>query len=408
MENKLFHRREVVYLWWRKKMDTINTIEDTEYLIALSNVLNIGPVSVRNLTQKFESAKNVFQQNLKELKHTGGLSQAAAEIILSKETFKVAEDEIKYCLKNDIQLIPYTSYKYPKRLKSHTDSPVVLFFKGQGDLNAARQIGIVGTRTPSAWGSKICEEIVDQLKDYEVTIYSGLAHGIDIAAHNQSLLAGLSTIGVVGHGLDMVYPYNHKQIASKMTEQGGLLSSFLHGEVPDRKNFPKRNKVLAGLIDALIVVETKIKGGSILTAEYAHEYDRTIYAVPGRLGDPLSAGCNRLIKDGKARIFDHAEDVARLFEWDNRTTSDYRSIQTSLLPSLSPLEQRVLNTLKIEEALKFDRISYETTIKSSKLTGVLLDLEFKKLIKSLPGSQYVIMPGISYMKVAEPRAIYHK
>jgi len=389
-------------------MEALPVIEETQYLLALSSIAHIGPITTRSLIQKYGSAREVFNQPKSALKRIIGLHKEAVECIHKKQTLSLAASEINYCLKHNIQLIPYTSSKYPKRLKMHADSPVVLFYKGKGSLNTRRNIGIVGTRTPTTWGKNICEQIVEQLSEYDVTIYSGLAHGIDVAAHHQCLKNNIPTIGVVGHGLGIIYPSGHYSTAERMLERGGILSSFLHDTGPDRVNFPKRNRVLAGMLDALVVVETKNKGGSMLTVNYAREYDRTVYAVPGRLGDPFSVGCNRLIKEGKARLLENASDIARLFEWESSSIKQPLAYQQSLIDSLSPMESNVLKVLKSEEALKLDKISYETSIKVNQLSGILLDLEFKKLVKSIPGSRYVKMPGTTYAQVAEPEVIYQK
>lgn len=386
-----------------------NKCAETELvnLIAISQVPYIGPIRGRELIRKAGSTSNIFHLSRQTLIKEFKLPESSAESILNKHCLSRAEEEVKYCKKNGITIIPYYSKLYPKRFGYLPDAPLVLYYQGSADLNDARTIGIVGTRTPSEWGKRICEHLIEQMIPYEATTISGLAHGVDIQAHLSSICKGIPTIAVLGHGLGRMYPSIHRKYAEEIKENGGLLSSYLHDTLPDRTNFPKRNKLIAGLADVLIVVETKAQGGSMITADFACQYNRPVFAVPGRLGDVQSAGCIHLIKAGKARIFDHVNDIASLMEWRRTNANTLEDYQLRIDPILSDEELKVVEVFAKADYISIDQISYQTGIQVSRLSGILLALEFKKAIRGGAGKKYSLMPGFQMLTAAEPQLKYH-
>jgi DNA processing protein len=306
----------------------------------------------------------------------------------SKAVLKRAEEEIKFIQKYKIQPLFFTDENYPARLKYCSDSPVMLYYKGNADLNKEKIIGIVGTRKPSEYGKEKTKELVEDLKSSNAIIISGLAYGVDICAHKTALDNGLETVGVLAHGLDRVYPQIHDKIAKKMIQQGGLLTDFMSGTNPDAVNFPKRNRIVAGLCDALVVVESKTKGGSLITATIAGSYNKDVFAFPGRAGDSLAEGCNGLIKRNKATLIENAADLLYAMQWEDTVKKKKPASQTSLLLNLSDDEKIVLQVIDNKKEIHIDEMSHTTQMPISKLAGLLLQLEFSNVIKSKPGKMY--------------------
>ena len=283
----------------------------------------------------------------------------------------------------------YTNPAYPKRLKELADAPSLLYYKGVQNLNAPRTVAIVGTRMASEYGKEITQNIVQELAKYDVVVISGLAYGIDIAAHKACLQNGVPTIGVMGSGIDIIYPFQHQKVALEMLEKGGLLTENTFGVKPDAPRFPERNRIIAGLCDALIVIETAQKGGTLITAEIAYSYNKEIYAVPGNLGLKSSEGSNKLIVQQKAQLFMSVSQIVQDLHWDEETPT-----QTNILPlNLSEDELEIVTVLLKDKELQMDELAWKTQIVISKLSSLLLMMEFKGLLKTMPGNKVKLTIG---------------
>ena len=365
-------------------------MNDLLYQVALTKIPLVGAVTAKNLVSYCGNAKAVFTARKKDLLKIPGIGEATAVNILSRNSLELAEDEIQFIVRNGIQPIYYLDPRYPRRLRHNNDAPIMLYFKGNADLNTKRVIGIVGTRTPTPQGISICEQIVEDLKPYNPLIISGLAYGIDGAAHKKCLEIGLPTLAVLGHGLSHLYPAQHRKIAAQMLENGGLLTEFASHVGPDRENFPMRNRIVAGMCDALFVVETAERGGSMITANLAAGYHRDVFAVPGRIKDKFAAGCNRLIQKNVAALFTSVNDTAKHLGWN---TLDERSIldrQARLFHDLTEAEKSIVDLIQEKEELGVDQLSYITGKGSTELAALLLNLEFQGVVRSLPGKRYVL------------------
>ena len=263
---------------------------------------------------------------------------------------------------------------------------MMLYYKGSADVNYKRTISIVGTRRATNYGKARCEEIIEELKSREVLVVSGLAYGIDSCAHRRSLELGIDTIGVLGHGLDRIYPAQNRKLAEKMVEQGGLLTEFISKTNPDRENFPKRNRIVAGMVDAVLVIESDRKGGALITAEIANSYNRDVFAVPGRIGDDYSRGCHFLVKTNRAALVENGHDIAFLMGWDEQKVD--KKIQTELFVNLTDEQKRILKTIQEHKEITIDQLTIKTKLSTSKVAASLLTLEFEGFVKSLPGKLY--------------------
>lgn len=361
--------------------------EELKYLLALQQISGIGPVKGRLLLHYFKNAKNIFTASKKELIQTG-LQQSLAENMSAFQNWKRIEQEILYCQKNQIEIIGILDKKYPTKLKAIHDAPNVLFYKGTDDINNSRIISIVGTRKNTDYGKKITEQIVEEFAPYGITIISGLAYGIDIIAHKAALKNNLATVGVLAHGLDDLYPKTHMGVANKMIKQGGLLTEYFTQTNPDRENFPNRNRIVAGLADALIVIETEKRGGSMITAELAFSYNKDIYALPGKIDDRYSQGCNYLIQQLKANIFLSTEQLLHDLNWADRQVN--RQIQKELFVQLEGNARKVFELLQSQGECHIDEICLKCALPTSAIASVLLDLEMKSLLRTMPGKMYAL------------------
>lgn len=360
--------------------------EQTQYLIALSMIAGIGDARVKKLVAYCGGAKEVFQQKKGLLEKIPNIGKKIAASISSKEVLTRAEKEMEFAAKHDVSIISFLNEAYPARLKHCTDSPIVLYKKGKGSINPARCVAMVGTRNATREGKEITENIVEELAKANATIVSGLAYGIDIAAHKASLKFNTPTIGCLAHGLDRIYPQMHTGVANEMLETGALITDFPVGTKPDRENFPKRNRIVAGMADATIVVEAAAKGGALITAELANGYNRDVFAVPGRISDQYAAGCNNLIKYLKAAMITSGSDVLKAMNWDSDRPKESRT-QTKLLIQLTEEQEKVVAVLK-QQSHTIDRLTVLSELPMSKVVSVLLELEFDGLVSSLPGKVY--------------------
>ncbi len=297
--------------------------------IALTLMPNVGDITAKKLVAYCGNAEEVFKQKKHQLLKIPGIGDWVANSVtnnaLNSDLLKRAEKEIKFIEKHGVTALFYTDIAYPQRLRHCEDGPILLYFKGNTDLNNSKTIGIVGTRSATTYGKQVCEQIINDLASLNVLVVSGLAYGIDITAQKYALEKGLHTVGVVAHGHDRIYPSEHKKYADLMYNQGGVISEFMSETKPERENFPKRNRIIAGMCDALLVVEAKESGGALITAEIANSYNRDVFAIPGRLNDEHSAGCNKYIKQNKAALVQSAKDIIEMMNWDIIINSNAKS-----------------------------------------------------------------------------------
>ncbi len=362
-------------------------MEDLLYKIAITQIPLVGAVTARNLISYCGGVEAVFRAKKRELCKIPGIGDVVAEHVVKQDVLALAEQELMFMQQHGIRPLFYLDKDYPARLKPFRDSPVMLYFRGEADLNPARTVAIVGTRLPSHYGTAVCEEIVEALKPFGVTVISGLAFGIDITAHRKCLELDIPTIAALGHGLDRIYPGQHRHIALRMTHNGGLLSEYPSGTQPDREHFPMRNRIIAGLSDAVLVVESGLSGGSIITAKMANGYNKDVFAVPGRANDRMSMGCNHLIKTNQAHLLESVADLAYIMHWEETDAS--KVIQPQLFVELDSREQLIVNLLNEHSELSIDALTFGCGINHSEMAALLLGLEFKGIIRSLPGKRYV-------------------
>lgn len=359
---------------------------DLLYQIALTLVPHIGTIHAKTLALHFGSAEAVFKARKKALEAVEGIGEVKAKSIKAFSDFSSSEAEVQFIEKYKITPLFVADAAYPKRLLQCYDSPALLFYRGTADLNSSKIVSIVGTRNHSAYGKQFTEKLLDDLQGENILVVSGLALGIDSIAHKTALKNGMDTIGVLAHGLDRIYPHQNQSLAKQMTEQGGLLTDFLSGTNPDKQNFPKRNRIVAGLCDALLVVESGKKGGSLITAELANSYNKDVFAVPGKTIDVKSEGCNYLIQQNKAVLVTCAEDMMAAMGW--RHTPKPTVQQRQLFIDLTTDETILVNLLQTQANLHVDDLYHQSGLSSSTMAAALLMLEMKGVVISLPGKLY--------------------
>lgn len=364
-------------------------MDELLYKIALTLIPGVGSVNGKNLVAYCGGVSAVFTEKKRVLLKIPGIGEQTVHSIINHNVFARAEEELLFIEKNNISPLFFLDKEYPFRLKQCNDSPLLLYYKGNVDLNAQKIVAVVGTRNATEYGRDMCRKIVEGLVQHDALIVSGLAYGIDTYSHKAALEFKLGTIGVLGHGLDRVYPHANKSLAEKMTLNGGLLSEYLSKTNPDRENFPMRNRIIAGMSDAIVVVEAAESGGALITADIANSYNRDVFAVPGRLGDPFSAGCNKLIKINKAALIQSAGDIAYLLGW-NETKKVKQPQQAKLFTELSKEEELIVEALKKGD-LEIDSLLSETAISPPRAASILLNLEFAGIIRCLPGKVYRLL-----------------
>lgn len=356
--------------------------------IALSLIPGIGNVTARNLIAYIGSVEGIFHEKEKALLKIPGVGEVNAQRVARQNVIDIAKREVDFILKNQIQTFFYLDADYPTRLKGCSDAPIILYFRGKANLNEQRIIAVVGTRNATNYGKELCDELIQGFskQSYPLLVVSGLAYGIDVQAHKACLKYNIPTVGVFAHGLDTIYPALHAPVATKMLEKGGLLSDFPSQTKIDRQNFLRRNRIIAGLADATIVVESAERGGALNTAEIANSYNRDVFAFPGRSTDPYSRGTNNLIKMNKATLVENHADIEKGMSWDLRTSIP-KAIQTSLFVELNTEEQKLYDLLIGGERF-IDELTIETQLSMSKVSVLLFELELKGLVASLPGKMY--------------------
>ena len=361
-------------------------LDDKIYLLALSYVKGLGIKSLQGLMNHYNSAEEVWKLSVKDKNAIQGLNWEIANQIGSNKILQLAENEINFCQKHDIQVISIYEDEYPQLLKECNDAPFVVFFRGKSDMNAGKFLAIVGTRKMSSRAKDFIHEFVADLQNKPITIVSGLALGVDIEAHKAAIDNNLKTVGVLAHGLNQIFPKSNKKIGIKMMENGGLFSEFSTFHKPEPENFLRRNRIIAGLCEATIIIESAIMGGSMSTANHANNYNRDVFAVPGRVQDINSQGCHHLIKNHKAFLLTEADDVLKYLNISPKKIK--KNVQKELFIAMSDSEQKLYDILKSHGKLHIDQLALRMGIATYQLMPILLDLEFKNIIEPLPGKYY--------------------
>lgn len=363
---------------------------DLLYQIALTQVNGIGTVHAKILIEQFGSAENVFKASKKQLSAVEGIGLIKANAIKDFEAFDIAEEEIKFCEKHHIQPLFLTDEKYPQRLLNCYDSPTMLYYKGNANLNHHKTVSIVGTRSNTEYGKQMTEQIVEELSAQNVLVVSGLAFGIDCIAHKKAVAMQTPTVGVLAHGLKTIYPHQHKNLAKEMLLNGGLLTEFKQDINADKHNFPKRNRIVAGMADATIVIETARKGGSMITAELAYNYNHDVFAVPAKITDSKSSGCLQLVQQKKASVFTSVDALLNEMGWQTFSQKQIKK-QRELFIDLNDDEKIIVDIIKGKEAVHIDAIYLQSQLSSSTVAAAILNLELQNIIASLPGKMYALL-----------------
>jgi DNA processing protein len=362
-------------------------LEKLKYQIALSLIKGLGPVLIRNIIAYLGDMEAVFKENERSLAKIPGIGVKHAAAIVSSNPMKRAEQEIKFLEKHQIKSTFFLDDNFPARLNNCSDAPVMLFHKGAHALESQKVLAIVGTRQISGRGKDITRNIIKDLAAQfpELTIVSGLAYGTDIHAHRAALEFGLPTIAVLAHGLDRIYPSLHRNTAEEIMHNGALLTEFMKGTNPDKQNFVKRNRIVAGLCDAVLVIESAQKGGALITAQLAQSYSRDVLAIPGRIDDEYAKGCNRLIKTQVAALVESADDVAYALNWEAKKIKEGKQLSMFFTPSGEKGD--IYNVVQQEKETSMDALCAKLEMPINRIASHLLQLEFDGLIKSLPGNR---------------------
>lgn len=360
------------------------------YVLALQNVARIGDITAKKLINNCGSAEAIFKEKKSNLLKIDGIGTTTISDVFSTYHFEEAEKELKFIKDNDIKCLYFMDENYPEKLKHCIDGPILLFQSGDINLKKQRIISIVGTRKITTYGAAFCEQLVEQLAPFNPVIVSGFAYGTDITAQKAALKHNLQTVGCLAHGLNQIYPKVHKKYVADIEKHGGFLTEFWSTSNPDRENFLKRNRIIAGLSEATIVIESAEKGGSLVTADIANSYNRDVFAVPGRTTDSQSVGCNNLIKYQKAQMLTNPMDIPYILNWqleDNKKPA----IQKQLFVELEVDEKAIYNYLKDNSKQQLDTIALECEMPIFKVASLLLNMELKGVIRPLPGKLFEVI-----------------
>jgi len=369
-------------------------LDDRLYSLAIAFLSGVGDINAKKLISRFGSAESIFKSSLSELKRVSGIGDMKSLKLFNSfnSAIQQAEEELLYIYSNEIEFVTFSDADYPVRLRECDDAPMVIYYKGKADFNSPKIISIVGTRNATKYGTDFCSKIIESIavKYPETIIVSGLAYGIDISAHKEALRNGLKTWAIMGHSLETVYPAKHKRIAQKMIEnEGAVISDFPHGSKTESTNFVKRNRIVAGLCDALIIVESGVKGGSMITANIANHYNKDVFALPGSINSIYSEGCNRLIKTNRANLVESLEDIEYIMNWSSRSNQIVQQ-NLQLIEGLTENEKVIVDVLKNYEYLDIDNILRQSNLNSDVLSLCLLELEFKNIVRALPGKIFTL------------------
>lgn len=361
--------------------------EELFYVLALQKVELVGDVVAKKLLTHFGSAKEIFQSKASKLQSIDGIGSILIRNLKDKSVFQKAETELQFIKENHIETLYFKDENYPEKLKHCIDGPVLLFASGNFDLKNRKIISIVGTRQITSYGIESCKKLISDLAPLNPIIVSGFAYGVDIVAHQAAMENKLQTIGIVAHGLNQIYPKVHKKYVAKMEENGGFMTDFWSSSNPDKENFVKRNRIVAGMSEATIVIESADKGGSLITATMAGDYNRDVFAFPGRATDKYSQGCNNLIKTQKANLITSAADLIYMLNWDLDSEKS-KPVQKQLFVDLDNDEQKIYDYLLKNGKELLDIIALDCEFPVYKISSILLNMELKGVIRPLPGKLF--------------------
>ncbi|TBX71271.1 DNA-protecting protein DprA [Flavobacterium silvisoli] len=357
------------------------------YILALLRVEGVGDIVAKKLINHCGSAESVFASKASQLKGIDGVGEVLVRNLKNKVVFENAELELDFLEKNNITVFYYQNENYPERLKHCVDGPVLIFASGAVNFENRKMLSIVGTRQITSYGAEFCKKLIEDLAIFNPVIVSGFAYGVDIVAHQAALENDLQTIGVLAHGLNQIYPKSHKRYVAKIEQNGGFITEFWSTSNPDKENFVRRNRIVAGMSEATIVIESAEKGGSLITANMANDYNRDVFAVPGRISDKYSQGCNDLIKTQRANVLTSAADLVYSLNWElNQTTT--KAVQKQLFVSLDYEEQKIYDYLQKSGKQLLDVVALECDFPIFKISSILLNMELKGVIRPLPGKLF--------------------
>ncbi|WJS95737.1 DNA-processing protein DprA [Flavobacterium johnsoniae] len=360
--------------------------QDLFNLLALLKVDGVGDIMGKKLLQSFGNASDIFKAKNTQLAAVDGIGSVLLKNLRDKTIFQKAENELEFIRKNKINVSYFQDQKYPEKLKHCFDAPILIFTAGNIDFEKKKMISIVGTRQITSYGTDFCRKLIEDLAPLDPIIVSGFAYGVDIVAHQAAMDYNLQTIGVLAHGLNRIYPSSHKKYMARMEENGGFITEFWSDSNPDKEKFVRRNRIVAGMTEATIVIESADKGGSLITANMANDYNRDVFAVPGRVTDKYSQGCNNLIKTQKANVLTNAADLIYMLNWDIKENP--KNIQKQLFVELEPDEQKIYDFLQKNGKDLLDIIAVECDFPIYKMSAILLNMELKGLIRPLPGKLF--------------------
>ena len=360
--------------------------EEDIYKLAFQFIPDIGVIRAKQLISYCGSPKAVFESSKKALLKIPGIGPKLVEQVKNETAFKKAYQEMLRIQRYGIDVHFYLDKTFPKRVKKFDDSPILLYSKGNINWNCAKTVAIIGTRSPSHYGISQVNTLIKQMKGFDPMIISGLAYGIDAEAHRCAIEQGLQTIGILGSGINKIYPKDNLRLVHKMLSHGGVASEFALDKSPEKVHFPMRNRVIASMADVVIVIESARKGGSYITCEFANAYSKDVFAIPGRIGDQKSEGCNHLIKTHKAHLLSSVEDIAYICRWNDKLENTQMQLQLSLDED----EQKIYELFEVENKLHIESIIYQSQMSLSDLSSILLKLEIKGIIKSLPGKNFIL------------------
>lgn len=360
-----------------------------DYQIAMTFMNKVGPIKAKQLLQFGITPEQIIEENSKKLSKITGIKTTVFDKMNRKEALSKAIEASKKNKELGVRPIYFEDLEYPRRLKNCADAPLVIYQKGELDLNQSKIISMVGTRNATAYGNEICREFIKSIKDQNITVVSGLAHGIDAVVHRSCVEFKVPTVGVLGHGLDIIYPSTHRELADKMLKDGSLISEFVPGVKPDRENFPKRNRIVAGMTDATVVVESKVRGGSLITANLANDYNKDVFAFPGSVHMETSRGCNHLIAAQKAHLIQNANDFLRLIGWE-KMNIESGSIQKQLFLEFTNQQKKILALIQQQSQIQLDVLSIKLELPISTLNQELFSLEMEGVIRTMPGKVYTM------------------